>query len=227
GQQAYSVDQKYEKVGSMDSKTSAFERDEAKVWAAIDNRHALIQYERSSGLSGRRHIELALGVVPIEFDHLVQDLKQIGELSSIRIDKTDRTSEYKNLIAKKTSIETARDSLLGLKGRAGNVDQSIKLEDKLIELDQSLQELGVSLGEYSQENEFCTVKFTLEETANVAAAIPFLHRVRVALVWTIQYYLILLAWLLAGAILTVIALSLAEKLKWVTINPPKPQPKES
>ena len=124
GQQSYSVDQKYEKVGSMDSKTSAFERDEARVRAAIDYRHALIQYERSSGLSGRRHIELALGVVPIEFDHLVQDLKHIG-------------------------------------------------------------------------------------------------------VWTIQYYLLLLAWLLGGAILTLIAVSLAEKLKLVTITPqPKPQPKE-
>lgn len=53
------------------------------------------------------------------------------------------------------------------------------------------------LGEYDKENECCAVKVTLEEQpAAVATAMPFLQRIKVALEWTIKYYLGLLAILL-------------------------------
>ncbi|HYL97879.1 MAG TPA: DUF4349 domain-containing protein [Blastocatellia bacterium] len=220
GQLSYSVDQKYEKVASMVSRTSDFDRDESKVRSAVRDRHGLIEYEQSSGLQGHRRLELALGVVPTEFDSLVEQVKHIGELESVEVDKTDKTSEYKTLVAKKASLEKTRDSLLSLQGRTGSVDQSITLDYKLLELEQNLQELGVNLGEYSQENEFCTVKLTLSETRVAAAGIPFLHRVRVALAWSIVYYLLILATLLVAAILILVVATIAEKLKWVTLTPP-------
>lgn len=217
GKESYSVDQKYEKVGSLFSKTSHFDRDEGRLRDIVSQRHALIEYEQSAGLTGNRYLKLALGVVPAEFDALVAEVKQVGELNSISADKSDKTSEYRDLMAKKTSLETALNALQALKSRAGNVDQSINLEAKILEIEQNLQELGVQLGEYSQENEFCTVKFSLLETKG-PVAISLAHRIRVALSWTITYYLLILLLLFLGSLLSLAGLTLAEKLKWITFS---------
>ena len=83
---AQSVEQKYEKVASMLSRTSDFEGDENRVRSTIAKYYALVQYEQSSGLAGNRRLELAVGVVPMEFDNIVEEIRHIGTLSSIRID---------------------------------------------------------------------------------------------------------------------------------------------
>src|SRR5215471_15201115 len=95
GVQGHNVDQKYEKVASVLSRTSAFDQDELRVRGATGKYHALVQYEQSSGLAGHRHLEMAVGVVPSEFDNIVEEVRQIGTLSSIRIDKVDKTGEYR------------------------------------------------------------------------------------------------------------------------------------
>lgn len=209
---AQSVEQKYEKVASMLSRTSDFDLDENRVRSTIGKYYALVQYEQSSGLPGNRRLELAVGVVPMEFDNIVEEIRRIGTPASIRIDKVDKTGEYKGLLAKRASQEKARDSLLGLKGRAGSIGEMINLEDKLLEIESEIQTLGVNLGEYSQENEFCTVKLTLNEgTKN--AHISNSHRIVVALIWTIQYYFVFLVLVMVIALLVLGGVSLAEKVK--------------
>src|SRR5688572_4602943 len=52
GADKFSVDQKYEKVGSLESKTDAFDEDEKKARDQIANHNALIQFEQNSGLRG-------------------------------------------------------------------------------------------------------------------------------------------------------------------------------
>ena len=216
GQQSYNVDQKYEKVASLSSRTEAFDQDEARVRGLTEQHHALVEYEQSSGLNGSRRLELAIGIVPAEFDNAVQDLSRIGKLSSIRVDKTDKTREYRDLRAKQASLEKARDSLTSLKGRAGRIDELMNLEERLLDIEGQVQSVGVSLGEFSQENEFCTIQLTLQESTRTTGHISFLHRLRVALHWTVIYYLALLGLLLAGALLALTAIALLEKLKWIS-----------
>jgi len=218
GAQAHNVDQKYEKVASVVSRTSAFDQDEARVRGTTGKYHALVQYEQSSGLAGHRHLEMAVGVVPAEFDNVVEEIRQIGTLASIRIDKVDKTGEYSNLIAKKASQEKARDSLLGLKGRAGSIDEMINLENKLLAIESEIQTLGVSLGEYSQENEFCTIKLTLDESIT-SAQISVAHRIKVALIWAGTYYLVLLVTLLITGLLILGVRSLDGSLRNVQTDP--------
>jgi len=218
GVQGHNVDQKYEKVASVLSRTSAFDQDELRVRGATGKYHALVQYEQSSGLAGHRHLEMAVGVVPSEFDNIVEEVRQIGTLSSIRIDKVDKTGEYRNLIAKKASQEKARDSLLVLKGRAGSIDEMIHLENKLLEIESEIQTLGVSLGEYSQENEFCTIKLTLDESIT-SAQISVAHRIKVALIWAGTYYLVLLVTLLITGLLILGVRSLDGGLRNVQTDP--------
>lgn len=218
GNQPLSVDQKYEKVAALHSKTRAFEDDEKKTRELIKNYNAQIQYEQNAGLPDSRRVNLAIGVQPEKFDSMVAALKTIGNLSSIQINKTDKTNEYKDLNARKVSMEKARDALISLKSKAGRIDESINLESKILEIETDLQETGVKLGEYDAENEFCTVKFSLEEGGAGRTTIPFFLRVRVALEWTIKYYLMSLAILLAGTLVTLTTVLVLEKFKLLPGN---------
>jgi hypothetical protein len=213
--QSYQVDQKYEKVASMLSQAQAFDEEEKKVREVTTKYNTLIQSEQSSGLPGNRRLNLAIGVPPDRFDSFVTEIKEIGKLLSIRIDKTDKTNEYKDLKAKRISLEKARDALIALKSRGGRIDESINLESKILEIEGEVQSLGVKLGEYDQENEFCTVRFGLQEQTMGKAQISFIHRVKVALEWTVKYYLRMLAILLAAGLITLITVVLLEKLKWL------------
>jgi hypothetical protein len=207
-----SVDQKYEKVASVVSKTNAFDEDEKSVRGLTKTHNALIQFEQSTGLPGSRHVELTIGVPPDRFDAMVAELQRIGELSSIRVDKTDKTNEYKELKAKRASLEKTREALSSLKSKGGRIEEFTNLENRILEIDEQIQETGVKLGDYDQENEFCTVKLSLVEKGAARPGISFRHRLVVALVWTIRYYTILLGLLFFGAALTLLVVVILQRL---------------
>ncbi len=134
--ESYDVSQKYEKIASIRSRTSRFEQDEKRLRAMTTRYEALIQFERSTGLPGRRALQVAIGVPPEKFDAMVAELRSIGEIASIRIDKSDRTNEFKELNARRVSLEKARDALGALKERGGGIDESINLEDKILQIEE-------------------------------------------------------------------------------------------
>jgi hypothetical protein len=214
GADKISVDQKYEKVGSLASKTDAFDEDEKKARDQVANHHALIQFEQNSGLRGHRRLNLIIGVPPEKFESLVGAMREIGRIATIHIDKADKTNEYKELNAKRVSLEKTRDSLSSLKGKTGQIEEYINLENRILEIEEEIQSTGVKLGEYDQENEFCTVRFGLEEGRGAPSGVPLIQRVKVALEWAIAIYMRLLAILAAAAALTFLSLLLVERTHW-------------
>ena len=203
---------KYEKVGVVRSRTSRYDRDERNVRTLIGQFGALVQFEQSSGLRGNRVLHLGLGIVPEKFDEAVARFRKIGRLRSIRVDKTDKTNEYRELRAKRVSLEKTRDALIALKGR-GSVEEAISLENRIFDIEQELQSLGVTLGEFDTENEFCTVKLSLSETS--FNSIPFVSRLKRAFEWTVKFYLGFLTVLLLGALFVLIIIVILEKLRWI------------
>lgn len=191
-----SVDQKYEKVASMGTNSNKFTDDETKVRQSIKDFDALIQFEQSSGLPGARYLHLAIGVDPEKFDNMTAHLKNIGQLQNIRIDKTDKTSEYKDLQAQRESLEKILTNLTSLKKQGGKIDEMMQLEAKILEVEKNIQNLGLSLGEFDEENEFCTIKFSLQEVKKISNKIPFSQRLKVAFDWTVRTYFYLLGGLL-------------------------------
>ncbi|TGL93459.1 DUF4349 domain-containing protein [Leptospira barantonii] len=187
-----SVDQKYEKVATLESQSYDIEDDEKKVRELINKSGSIIQNENSSGLKQRKNriIKLAVGVPPEKFDELVDQFKQIGKSLLLTIDKKDKTNEYKDLQAKKESLLKTRNSLNSLKNKGGRIDEFVTLENRILEIEDEIQKLGISLGEFDSENEFCTVLLTLYENKS-SDEIGILHRIKVALEWTIKYYLLL------------------------------------
>ncbi|MGB0847815.1 MAG: DUF4349 domain-containing protein, partial [Thiolinea sp.] len=160
---AVSVDQKYEKVGSIANITDEYEKNENALYTLIQDEALMIQLEQKSGLPDARKLNIALGVIPDKFDATIEQLKKIGTVKRIQIDKKDKTNEYKKLEAKRVSLQKARESLMALKQSGGEVKDMIELTNRLLVIENEIQELGVSLGEFDENNEFCTVKFVLQE----------------------------------------------------------------
>ena len=116
-----SVDQKYEKIANVGLRTLEFESDEQKLRSLIKDNSALIQFEQRQGLKRSRSLRLAIGVNPDKFDPFVAEVQQVGKLYQLTIDTSDKTNEYRDLQAKRASLETSRKALTELKQREGDI----------------------------------------------------------------------------------------------------------
>ncbi len=207
-----SSNQKFEKTATIKSKSSEFEKDEKLIKAKTSAYQAVIQYEQNLGLKGNRQIHLLIGVNPELFDSFYLEMIKIGTINAKKITKVDKTNEYKQLNAKKISLEKSLLSLNELKNKGGQVADFIELNAKILETEERLQELGVELGNFDTENEFCTVKLLLYE-GSVEKQISLLHRIKVALEWTLPLYFTLISSLLCLSILVFVLLLIVDKLK--------------
>ncbi len=200
----------------MSSHTNAFDKDNQKIRQAIKKHKSLIQYENNSGLRGNRYLNLAIGVPPIYFDTMITELKTIGRLKSIVIDKVDKTNEFKELQAKRITLDKSLVALTKLKERSGEINDFVELEQKILDLEGQIQALGVTLGDFDEENEFCTVKITLSEKKTNIRNIHFMGRLKKAIEWTVKYYGLLAVGLFFTTIGLTLLIKILEKLGVIT-----------
>ncbi len=208
--QEFDVNQKFEKTATVKSKTTKYEEDETTLREKIKTENAIIQYEQNSGGKGNRELHLMIGIPPNKFEMFYDGILKIGTVGSKEITKIDKTNEFKTLNAKKASLEITRKSLLEIKKQSGRIDEFINLQNRILEIEQELQNLGVMLGDFDEENEFCTVRFSLIEKKIVA--ISMLHRLKVAFEWTVQYYLLTMCILAASTFFGFFLLLIIDKL---------------
>ena len=159
------MEQKYEQVASLASSTSDFEGDAQRIRSAARAAGAVVQREDSYGLPGSRSLSLGLGVVPASFDATIEALREIGKLESISVNKADRTADYRALEARRLSLEKTRDGLAALRRAGSALADLVALETKILEIEGQIQELGVSLGDFSEGSSLCTVNVFLRERA--------------------------------------------------------------
>jgi Domain of unknown function (DUF4349) len=202
--------QKFEKTASIQAKSSEFEKDERNIKAKTKEFNAVIQYEQNLGQKGNRQVHLLIGVNPSLFDAFYAEIQKIGLVKAMQITKVDKTNEYKQLNAKKTSLEKTLQSLLELKSRTGQITDFVALHDKILDIERQLQELGVELGNFDVENEFCTVKFSLYE-GETQKNISFIHRLKVTLEWTIKYFAVFIFSILLLAMAVFVVLLIVDK----------------
>ena len=207
------VDQKYEKIAQISTKTQKFEQEEKQTRKKIHTYKAIIQFEQKSGNKTNRQLQLLIGVPPENFDKLYHELIQVGTVQKKQITKNDKTNQYKELNAKKTSLEKIRSSLIELKSKGGKIEEYMNLENRILEIEQQLQNLGVSLGDFDDENEFCTIQFSLNEGKEVK--ISLYSRIKVALEWTLKYYFIAIAIACMMSFFSYMILLVIDKLKLV------------
>ncbi len=192
GQEVF-LDQKYEKTANMASKTSDFESDNDRLRTVVTDNKAVIQMEKLSGLSGMRALDITIGVSPANFDKMVDEVKNIGHLTSFAVNKIDKTDEFKTLMAEAETLKKTRASYLVIKEKGGGVKDLLLLEDKILEVEKNLQNLGVNLGVYSTENSFCTVNLKLNEVSKrQISALFVLKAAKDSFVWSIFAFISLM-----------------------------------
>lgn len=206
--------QKYEKIATLAQQTSAYEADRKRIGDLITAHQGIVQFELNTGLSGRRTLSLGIGMPPEQFDAFIEAAKAVGQSVQVDVIKNDRTNEYLQLRAKRATMEKARSGIESLLSAGGTIDERMKAQAKLTEIEERLQELGVSLGEFDTQNELCTVKLTLSEI-RAPAARSWKWRIADALEWSAYRYAQLgvgFLGLVIGAWLTVLLVRLVQRL---------------
>jgi hypothetical protein len=160
--------QKYEKITTIGLATEAFEDLRAALARLLAGAGGQVQLERLQGLAGRRVLNLGVGVPPDRFDAFIADARMLGRETGLTIVKNDKTNDYLKLRARRASLERTRAQLEALHAAGGSVEERLKVQNQLSELEERIQDMGVSLSEFDVSNELCTVKATLAE----ARAVP-------------------------------------------------------
>lgn len=187
------VEQKYEKVADLSSDTVDFDTDNKNLRTIITENEAVIQMENFSGLKGNRSLVMSIGVMPDNFDALVEQVQQIGEIKSFNVTKVDKTGEYRGLIAQQETLKKTRESYVDIKKMAGEIKDLLMLEEKILEVEAKLQDLGVDLGIFSTEYSFCTINFNLLEATKHTISVRFvLSCAKSSLSWTLTAFAVIL-----------------------------------
>ena len=180
--------QKYEKIATIGQSTSHFDADRAKVETLITAAAGLTQYEQQQGLDGHRTLYLGIGVPPAKFDAFIVDVRKIAKNTNLSVIKTDKTNEYRLLRARRETLDKSRKALLDMAASGGSLDERLKVQAQLTAVEDKIQDLGVSLGDFNAENEFCTVKLTLVESAAPRGlSVPM--RAFQSFAWAVEYFL--------------------------------------
>lgn len=198
-----------EKTALMAIGSDAFEEDEGAVRTALASHHAVAFNEKRSGLEPARRLVLEISVPIDEFDALVGELQQVGQLQSISIQKRDRTSEFRRLHAQRLSLKQYLASVLKLRGgKQGSIEDELKLEQKIQDIEKELRTLSAQMGEFLGKESHYQVSLTLTEYLpgsrfDRTYAVP--QRVAHAFVWALGWWL---AVALASAIATATVVSI-------------------
>ena len=186
--------QVYEKGAQLTAGTAAFAEDEAKLRAALAEHKAVVFNERSTGLSPERRLTLQTGVPPERFDALVEQLQGVALLDSISVHHRDRTGEFRRLLAQQQSLKKHLEAVLKLRGRDNaSIDDTLKVEQKVQDIEKDLRNLGVQLGELLGHESFYQVSFTLYEYQPGSRFDPTFtlpRRLGHALVWALSWWFV-------------------------------------
>ncbi|MGL5434068.1 MAG: DUF4349 domain-containing protein [Lachnospiraceae bacterium] len=214
--QDITIDQKYEKSANMSAVTSDFANDNENLRTIINENDAVIQSENLTGLQGRQMLTMKIGVMPENFDTVVEQIKTVGTLRGFTVNKEDKTAEFRSLLAEQQTLIKTRDAYQSMKEKGGSIQDLLMLEEKILEVEISLQNLGVNIDTYSTEHSFCTINFTLNESESIVqeTSLRFIFRcARNSFFWTIGLYALLAVLTLGGLAFVVMFLTLALSLR--------------
>lgn len=219
--QNVTIDQKYEKTANISATSHDFQKDVSELESAIAKTDAVIQSENTNGLEGSQVLVMSIGVKPDNFDVLVDMVRGVGELTGFTVNKTDKTDEFRQLMAQQATLEKTRDAYVAIKKNGGAIQDLLKIEEKILEVEAQLQDLGVNAGLFTTENSLCTVVFSLTEgkiQKNDISVRFILNCAKISFFFTVAFFATILFF--AGMLLVFlwIVLWLLEKVKIATAD---------
>jgi hypothetical protein len=197
----------FEKRARLTARSSSFEVDAVQVRAVVAEHKAAVLQEKSGGIEPERHIHMEISVPPDAFDGLLSRLKSIGVLHSIDVQQSDRTTDFRKLNAQRQSLKKYLESILKLRG--GNnptIDDALKLEQKIKDIERDLQDVGVQLGDFLGKESYYQIDIAMREFQSGGKLDPTFNwskRIFHGFAWAVAW------WFAAMAVITLIAGTLA------------------
>ena len=180
------IDQKYEKTANLSSVSHRFDDDHERLRALIDAHDAIVQTENLQGLPGNQILTMTIGVIPQQFDDMVNSLRELGTLRSFTVNRVDKTNEFNSLLAQQEVLRKTRDSYAALQELGGSLQDMLLLQERILVVETELQHLGVDLGIFATEHSFCTINFVLREQEAPLLSIHFVLRgAMISFWWTL------------------------------------------
>ena len=218
------LDQKYDKTAQLAFGSKRFDDANRQLREVTAAHEAVIQTERLSGLAGSQRLEVSIGVIPDRFDELVDALRNIGELRSFSVNKLDKTDEYRALTAEIATLENALAAYQALGEQGGSIQERLLLQERIVEVERSLQEVGVKAGLFTSDNSFCTINLTLQEAEGGTLSVRFVFSSAMeAFYWTLGALAILMALLVLCAICSYLFVTLTAGKPQAVLTPEKDQ----
>jgi hypothetical protein len=199
----------FEKTAQLALGSESFDQDESAIRRALTAHHAVAFNEKRSGIEPGRRLVLEISVPTEQFESLVNELQAIGQLQSITVQKRDRTGEFRRLHAQRQSLKQYLASVLKLRGgKAGSIEDELKLEQKIQDIEKELQSLSVQMGDFLGKESLYHIAVALTEYQpggrfDRTYAVP--QRVAHAFVWALGWWLaiVVAVAVLAGSCLSV------------------------
>jgi hypothetical protein len=153
-----------EKTAHIASSTTAFDDDAQRVRKAIASHKAIVFSEKATGIAPGRSIVLGIAIHPDRFDAFKDELSGVGQIRSIDVQQQDRTPEFRRLVAQRQSLKKHQEAILKLRGSGKlSVEEALKVEQKIQEIEKEIQTLGVQLGDLLGKEPSYNLFVTLQE----------------------------------------------------------------
>lgn len=202
--------QVFEKTARLTNSTTSFDGDQSAIRSAVESHQAVIFNETNGGIAPSRRFSLEIGVHPDRFDALVEELRKVARLESVSVQQRDRTGEFRRLHAQRQSLKKHLEAVQKLRGAANpTIDDQLKLEQKVQDIEKELQNIGVQLGDFVGKDSYYHVHVTLSEADgrfDHAYTLPL--RVGHAFLWALAWWCgtALTLFVVVGTVLSIRAL---------------------
>lgn len=125
----------------------------------------------SSSTSEARHQSgtMVLRIPAGQFEAALGDLRRLGSLKREELGGQDVTAQFVDLEARLRNWEAQEDVLLRLMAKAGTIDESIKVQRQLQEVQLAIESITGQLRVLTDQTDFATITLSMAEAGAVPA----------------------------------------------------------
>lgn len=168
------VDRIIIKTASLTSIVKDFDKAETDLESYIKSNDAIVTNENmNTAYSKYKNGYYTINVPADKYDTLVNQLKGIGEVQSFNENANDITGSYVNLKDIITAEKSRLDSYEKLYASTSNVDEKIKLMDRIYAQKNTINSLEYQLTNTNEQIDYSQIRFTLQEKRPAQANVVF------------------------------------------------------
>jgi hypothetical protein len=153
---------------ALEVKQGSFE-DQFQQATLIAGRHGGFVSSSKTAEASRRSGSLVLRVPADQFEAALGELKALGSVKSEELAGQDVTAQFVDLEARLRNWEAQETVLLGLMAKASTIDESIKVQRNLQDVQLAIEEIRGQVQALSDQADYSTITLAIAEAGAVPA----------------------------------------------------------